>query len=75
VNAVRVGIVDLASVSEPAPLTLLDDGELEAFERRLSALCVDFLTARSTHDFPGIDRSACETLRCGFIRACHGGAV
>jgi hypothetical protein len=71
---VRVAALNLAHGSEPA-LSELTDDELDAFERHLAELRSSFAAARSSGHFPGIDRPACEKLRCGFVSACHQGEL
>jgi ATP-dependent helicase/nuclease subunit A len=69
---VRVGVLNLAE-KEPAPsLAVVDDEALARFDAQLVALRGRFLAARTTDHFPGVARSCCEALRCGFLAACHG---
>ena len=67
----RVGVVNLARTAEP-DLALLEPADLDAFECYLADLGARFATARASGDFAGVDRPTCETLRCGFVTACHG---
>jgi len=67
---VRVGVLDLSSNEPAVSLKLVErdallDGELAALKSR-------FLAARAADHFPGVERSRCEALRCGFVGACHG---
>jgi ATP-dependent helicase/nuclease subunit A len=70
-RSVRVGTLNLARTAEPA-FTELVEADLGAFEKRLGDLKAVFAKARASGDFAGVDRSACERLRCGFVAACHG---
>jgi ATP-dependent helicase/nuclease subunit A len=70
-RSVRVGALNLVRTAEPA-LTELGDAELSAFERRLHELRARFASARTAGHFAGVERPTCETLRCGFVSACHG---
>jgi len=63
--------VNLARTAEPE-LVSLEPGDLDAFERHLADLGARFSTARASGDFAGVERPTCETLRCGFVTACHG---
>jgi ATP-dependent helicase/nuclease subunit A len=69
-RSVRVAAMNLVRTAAPV-FTHLGEAELQAFERRLVDLRASFAHARTSGHFAGIDRPACELLRCGFISACH----
>jgi RecB family exonuclease len=71
-SPIRVGVLDLGSGSQSPSLTSLDAAALAAFESHLASLRGPFLAARSADRFPGVERSRCEQLGCGFLTACHG---
>jgi ATP-dependent helicase/nuclease subunit A len=68
---VRAGILNFASDPHPQ-LADLGSVELVTFERTLGTLHGLFAGARSSGHFAGVERPACEALRCGFVSACHG---
>jgi RecB family exonuclease len=68
---VRIGLLNLAAASVPE-LTDVSTAELDAFELRVATLREGFADARSSGAFGGVERPRCESLRCGFVSACHG---
>jgi len=76
---VRAGLVNLGAPHGTSDSYVVanefDRSELDGFERQLAALRGRFLLARSTGVFEAVERPRCEFLRCGFLRACHAGAL
>jgi ATP-dependent helicase/nuclease subunit A len=71
-RSVRVAAMNLVRTAEP-DFTELGDAELDAFGRHLGELRSRFASSRIAGHFAGIERPACEKLRCGFVSACHRG--
>jgi RecB family exonuclease len=70
-TSIRVGVLSLAAPSDSIGFTPLDTATLVAFEASLLEQRTEFLLARATDQFRGVARPRCESLRCGFIYACH----
>ena len=69
---IRVGVLDLGSTETEPSFASLDRDALAAFEEHLTSLRGPFLAARGSDRFPGVQRTRCEQLGCGFLAACHG---
>ncbi|XXY48276.1 UvrD-helicase domain-containing protein [Sorangium sp. So ce269] len=75
---VRAGVLFLGAAAEPAwlrasgPMGTIADEEHARFERELARLAERLSEARGEGRFDGVPVEACRTLRCGFVRACHG---
>jgi RecB family exonuclease len=68
---IRVGVLDLGSPEPTVSFAPFDGTALSMFEEQLAMLRGSFLAARTADHFPGVERSRCERLRCGFLAACH----
>ncbi|WP_437930734.1 UvrD-helicase domain-containing protein [Sorangium sp. So ce291] len=75
---IRAGVLFLGAAAEPAwlrasgPMGTIADEEHARFERELARLAERLSEARGEGRFDGVPVEACRTLRCGFVRACHG---
>ncbi|HKQ69459.1 MAG TPA: PD-(D/E)XK nuclease family protein, partial [Polyangiaceae bacterium] len=68
---VRASIVDLSASAEPLHLAEVEEATLAEFERKLAHLRADFMLARTSAHFPGVELARCNEQRCGFVAACH----
>ncbi|XYI01665.1 UvrD-helicase domain-containing protein [Sorangium sp. So ce1128] len=75
---IRAGVLFLGAAAEPAwlrasgPMGTIADEEHARFERELARLAERLSEARGAGRFDGVPVEACRSLRCGFVRACHG---
>ncbi|WP_437666001.1 UvrD-helicase domain-containing protein [Sorangium sp. So ce1182] len=75
---IRAGVLFLGAAAEPAwlrasgPMGTIADEEHARLERELARLAERLSEAKGEGRFDGVPVEACRSLRCGFVRACHG---
>ncbi|MGQ0503909.1 MAG: PD-(D/E)XK nuclease family protein, partial [Myxococcaceae bacterium] len=72
--SIRTGIVFLRG-SDREPQLRQGSADFPALEQTLYSGAVELLERSRTHAWPGLERSACEALRCGYQYRCHVGGV
>lgn len=78
-NFVREGVpirTGIAFLREPDPgpdlRPIATAAQLDQMEERLVASAVRLLANSRSHDWPGLERTQCQALGCGFMYRCHG---